>query len=165
LNENKRQSRILVVDDDVGIRKTLETILETEGYIVDTAKDGSEAIEKSDQKLFDLALVDMRLPDMMGTDLLGRLKERTPKMQKIILTGYPSMQNAISSVNQGADGYILKPVDPQVILDTVKKHLQKREEEARFSEKKMVEYIETRSKEIFEQDSEANKRPMQETVG
>jgi DNA-binding NtrC family response regulator len=165
LNENKRQSRILVVDDDVGIRKTLETILETEGYIVDTAKDGSEAIEKSDQKLFDLALVDMRLPDMMGTDLLGRLKERTPKMQKIILTGYPSMQNAISSVNQGADGYILKPVDPQVILDTVKKHLQKREEEARFSEKKMVEYIETRSKEIFEQDSEANKRLTQETVG
>ena len=68
-------------------------------------------------------------------------------MQKIILTGYPSTQNAINSVNQGADGYILKPVDARVILDTVQKHLKRREEEARYSERKVVEYIETRAKE------------------
>ena len=153
MSETKRQNSILVVDDDVGIRTTLQTILECEGYVVETASNGSEAIEKSEKDLFDLALVDMRLPDMMGTDLLGQLKERTPKTQKIILTGYPSMQNAINSVNKGADGYILKPVDPEVILDTVKKHIQMRDDESKFSEKKMVEYIETRATEMYNKQS------------
>lgn len=148
MSENKRQNSILIVDDDEGIRKTLSAILESEGYLVETAKDGSDAIEKSNEKAFDLAVVDMRLPDMMGTDLLGRMKETTPKMQKIILTGYPSMQNAIKSVNEGADGYILKPVDAGVILDTVQKHLRKHDEESKYSEMKVVEYIQTRAKEL-----------------
>lgn len=149
-NSNKKKKHsILVVDDDIGIRRTMQTILEGEGYVVDTARDGSEAIEKSDNAVFDLAVVDMRLPDMMGTELLGRLRDQTPKMQKIILTGYPSMQNAINSVNQGADGYILKPVDPGVILETVKKHLERRDQEEMFSEKKMVEYIETRANDVL----------------
>lgn len=148
LNENKRQKSILIVDDDDGIRKTLVTILENEGFGVDTTKEGAEAIEKSEKKLFDLALVDMRLPDMMGTEVLRRLRATTPKMQKIILTGYPSTQNAINSVNEGADGYILKPIDARIILETVRKHLQRREEETSYSEKKVVEYIETRAKEL-----------------
>jgi DNA-binding NtrC family response regulator len=155
MSEKKKQKAILVVDDDEGIRKTLETILESEGYSVDTAKDGSQAIEKSNSKLFDLVLVDMRLPDMMGTDLLGKLKETTPKIQKIILTGYPSVQNAIKAVNEGADGYILKPVDAGIILETVQKHLLKRDAEAQYSEKKVVEYIQTRAKEISKSSVDA----------
>jgi len=143
-----RKNSILVVDDDRSIRTTLAAILEQDGYDVDMAENGAEAIKKSNDKFFDLALVDMRLPDMMGTELLGRMKERTPKTAKIMVTGYPSMQNAIAAVNEGADGYILKPVDAEILLEAIKKHLKKREEDARYSEQKVIDFIETRTKEL-----------------
>ena len=73
----KRWPQLLVVDDDRSIRTTLAAILEQDGYDVDTAESGAQAIHKSNSKVFDLALVDMRLPDMMGTELLNRMKERT----------------------------------------------------------------------------------------
>ena len=138
----------MVADDDLNIRETIRAILEQEGYRVATAKDGAEAIRKSNEELFDLALVDMRLPDMMGTELLGQIKPRTPKTRKVILTGYPSMNNAIDSVNEGADAYILKPANARVVLDTVASQLKKRDEEATYSDLKVKEFIETRAKEI-----------------
>ena len=58
------------------------------------------------------------------------------------------MQNAISAVNEGADGYILKPVDADILLDSIRKHLQKREEAIKYSEQKVAEFIETRAKEL-----------------
>jgi len=118
-------ARILVVDDDESIRKPLAAILEEEGYIVDTAENGKEAIEKSDTKFYNLALIDIRLPDMEGTKLLTLIKETTPKMVKIIVTGYPALQNAIEAANKGADGYILKPVTIDSLLKTIKEHLKK----------------------------------------
>ena len=145
---NNRKNSILVVDDDRSIRTTLVAILKQDGYDVDTAENGAQAIEKSNDKFFDLALVDVRLPDMMGTDLVNRMKERTPKMVKIIVTGYPSMQNAISAVNEGVDGYMIKPVGAEVLLDTIKKHLQQRKEEAEYGEQKMTDFIATRAKEL-----------------
>lgn len=148
---SKGQSTILVVDDDQNILETLKAILLQEGYQVDTAEEGTDAVRKSNEKLFDLAIVDMRLPDMMGTDLLGKLKPRTPKTRKIILTGYPSMNNAIDSVNEGADAYILKPVEASVLLESVAKQLKKREDEEKYSDKKVTEFIETRAKEIDRQ--------------
>ena len=141
-------SSILIVDDDESIRKTLAAILEQEGYDVDVAEDGAVAIKKSNEKVFEIALVDMRLPDMMGVELLSKLKERTPKTAKVMVTGYPSMQNAIAAVNEGADGYIVKPVDAGVLLETIRKHLKKREEAARYSELKVVDFIETRKREL-----------------
>jgi DNA-binding NtrC family response regulator len=154
---SKRQNAILIVDDDKSIRTSLSAILEQEGYSVDMAETGAEAIAKSNGKFFDLALVDMRLPDMMGTDLLPKLKERTPKTSKIMVTGYPSMQNAINSVNEGADGYILKPVNAETLLDAIKTQLQKREEAARYSEKKVAEYLETRAGELTRSRTENTK--------
>ncbi|HXW37556.1 MAG TPA: response regulator [Nitrososphaerales archaeon] len=148
MSSNNGNTALLVVDDDATIRETLRAVLEREGYCVETAKDGSEAIEKSNVKLFELALVDMRLPDMMGTDVLGRLRQTTPKMRKIILTGYPSMNNAIDSVNEGADCYILKPVDTEVVIASIKEQLQRRAEEAEYSVKKVTEYIVTRGMEL-----------------
>lgn len=147
---SKPQNRILIVDDDDTIRDSLAAILKQEGYEVDTAEDGAQAIRKATNRAFDLALVDVRLPDMMGTELLNALPETVPKMAKIIVTGYPSMQNAIKSVNEGADGYLLKPVDAEVLLESIKKHLQKRAEETKYSEKKVAEYLDTRAKELSE---------------
>jgi len=140
--------RILVVDDDESIRKTIAAILDEEGYIVDTAENGKEAIEKSNANFYNLALIDIRLPDMEGTRLIAEMKETTPKMIKIIVTGYPSLQNAITAVNRGADGYLLKPVNIDGLLETIKRHLEKQREARRYSEEKVAEFIRTRVKEL-----------------
>ena len=142
------RARILVVDDDEGIRKLLTKILEEEGYVVDAVKNGREAIEKSKIFFYNLALVDFRLPDMDGTDLLTGMSETTPKMVKIILTGYPSLQNAIDAVNKGADGYLVKPVDVDILHDTMRKHLKRQEEARVYTEEKIAEFIETKAKEL-----------------
>jgi len=140
-------ARILVVDDDESIRKSLIPALEGAGYVVDTAENGTDAIKKAEANLYNLALIDIRLPDMEGTQLLSALKETRPKMVKIIVTGYPSLQNAVEAVNKGADGYIIKPTKMDELLKMVKEHLKKQQEAREYDEGKLKEFIETRLKE------------------
>jgi DNA-binding NtrC family response regulator len=151
-------ARILIVDDDENIRKVLKTILEDEGYTVDEAENAKKAIEKSRRNVYNLALIDIRLPDMEGIELLTRMKDTVPKMRKIIITGYPTLQNAIEAVNRGADAYILKPFDMEKVLATIKEQLRKYEEEKRYSQEKVAEFIETRVKEL-EAEKALQKRP------
>jgi len=151
--------RILVIDDDESIRKVLATILEEDGYAVDTAKNGREAIKKSKVKFYNLALIDIRLTDMEGTKLLTKVKDTMPKMRKIIITGYPSLQNAIEAVNRGADAYVLKPFDIDKVLETIKDQLKKQEEEKRYTQKKVGEFIQTRVKELEEEKTITHKKP------
>jgi two-component system response regulator AtoC len=133
------------------VRKTFAAILEENGYTVDTAENGKEAIKKSNKSFYNVALIDIRLPDMEGTKLLTAMKETTPKMVKIIITGYPALQNAIETVNKGADAYVLKPPNMKELLNTIKKHLQKQQEARKFSEEKVSEFIQTRIKELEEE--------------
>jgi DNA-binding NtrC family response regulator len=121
-------ARILVIDDDKTIRLTMAAILRAEGFTVDTAETGREAIEKSYANNYNVALIDIKLPDIMGTELLDKLKPTDPPMIKIIVTGFPAVQNAIEAVNKGANAYILKPADPQKLLQTVKSWLQKQKD-------------------------------------
>ena len=93
-------ARILIIDDDENIRKVLKTILEDEGYTVDTVDTAKKGIEQSEKAFYNLALIDVRLPDMEGIELLSKLRSSKPKMRKIIVTGYPTLQNAISAVNK-----------------------------------------------------------------
>lgn len=141
-------SRILVIDDEESIRKVLATVLKEEGYVVNTAENGKEAIRKSNAKFYNLALIDIRLPDMDGTKLLTALKETTPKMVKIIVTGYPTLQNAVEAVNRGADAYVLKPFKMENVLKTIKEQLKKQQEAKKYSQEKVAEFIETRAKEL-----------------
>ena len=141
-------ARILIVDDEESIRKVLATILGEEGYVAETAKNGKEAIEKSEAEFYNLALIDIRLPDMEGTELLSAIKETTPKMVKIIMTGYPSLQNAVKAVNKGADAYILKPFKVEDVLKTIKEELKKQRAARKYSEEKVAEFIVTRAKEL-----------------
>ena len=143
--------RILVVDDDVGIRTVLKAILEDQGYLVDVAENGKEAIEKSNRHFYHMALIDVRLPDMEGTELLSAMRETTPKMLKIIITGYPTLHNAIEAVNKNADGYIIKPLNMPKLLKTLHEHLKKYEEAKKYSVEKVAEFIETRAKELGHQ--------------
>jgi DNA-binding NtrC family response regulator len=142
------RARILVIDDDETVRKALSTVLVEKGYEVDVAETGEDAIRKSRDNFYNLALVDLRLSDMNGVKLLTEMRETVPKMVKIILTSYPSIENAIEAVNRGADGYMVKPYDFEDLLRRVKESLQKQEEARRYSEEKVKEYIETRAKEL-----------------
>jgi DNA-binding NtrC family response regulator len=146
-------ARILVVDDDKSIRKTLEAILKGEGYSVDSAEYGQQAIKKTHGGYYNLALIDIRLPDMEGTELLTKMKDTTPKMRKIIITGYPSLQNTVEALNKGANAYIVKSFDVKEVLKTIREQLDKQEAEKTFSQDKVVDFIETRAKELEPQKS------------
>ena len=143
-----KRSKILIVDDDENIRNTMKAILEDEGYLVDTAASGGEAIQKTQKTTYNIALLDIRLPDMEGVELLKLIKEGVPRTRKIMVTGYPSMQNAIAALNKNADAYLIKPVDIENLLATVKNQLQLQEDEKEFSEQKVTEFIESRVKEL-----------------
>jgi DNA-binding NtrC family response regulator len=143
-----RNSRILIVDDDENIRKVLTTILEDEGYDVETADTAKAAIEKTERKTYNIALIDIRLPDMEGIELLTKMRTTTPRLRKIIVTGYPTMQNAVEAVNKGADAYVLKPFNVEKVLSIIKEQLQKQNEEKMYSQEKVAEFIETRVRQI-----------------
>lgn len=149
-------ARILVVDDDEGIRKTLSAILQDEGYEVDTAESGKEAILKSNAGFYNLALIDVRLLDMQGTELLTRIKDTVPRMRKIIITGYPTVHNAMEAVNRNADAYLIKPFDMGKLLFVIKDQLRRQKEEMDFSQDRITDFIETRVREL-EAESVKNK--------
>lgn len=122
-------AKILIVDDEDGIRETLQEMLIQEGYKTETAQTGKEALEACQKETFDVAIIDVKLPDMDGTSLLDTLKKFDPNLVRIIITGYPSFENAVQSINSGADGYIVKPFKPQKLLEQIKERLQRRQKD------------------------------------
>jgi len=126
----------------------MKAILEDEGYKVDIAATGREAIKKTEETAYNVALLDIRLPDMEGVELLKLMKDAVPRTRKIMVTGYPSMQNAITALNKNADAYMIKPVDIEKLLNTVKEQIKLQEDEKEFTELKVAEFIEPRVKEM-----------------
>jgi two-component system response regulator AtoC len=124
---------ILVVDDDKSILRTFTRILEKSGYEIDTAETGKEAMEKTENRHYDLALVDIRLPDMDGTDLLAKLKKPLQSTVKIMITGFPSLETGVKALDEGADAYLVKPVKPQELLVLLEEKLRNREESTEVS--------------------------------
>jgi len=145
-------ARILVVDDDESVREVLTSILSEEGYVVEAVDTGEKAIKAVQEKPYNLALIDIRLPDTEGTKLLTKLGNIMPKMVKIIITGYPTLQNAIEAVNRGADGYVVKPINIEETLKTIKEHLERQREETKYSEQKVAVFLETRVKKLETQE-------------
>ena len=141
-------SRILVVDDDENIRIVFKMNLEDRGYEVDSAANGQEALDKASRRFYNIALIDIKLPDMEGTALLDTFNEKLPKMKKIIVTGFPTLENAMKAVNEGADGYVLKPVKMEELIETIEEHLRKQREEEKYNERKVEEFIEARAREL-----------------
>ena len=135
---------ILIVDDDEKIREMLSDILTHKGYAVKSVGTGKEAITESNKQLFNLALIDILLPDMEGTELLTKLRKSEPEMIKIIITGNATLDNSISAANKGVDGFIVKPFDPKKLLKLIESKLEEQREKMQFNEKKVAEYIELR---------------------
>jgi CheY-like chemotaxis protein/predicted transcriptional regulator len=123
-NVKKTRPSVLLIDDDETIRKSLSRTLTKEGFDVDTASDGKQALDKSQLKHYGLALVDIRLPDMEGTKLLKMLREKTPEIKEIIITGYPSLENAIKAIDEGADAYVIKPFKPADLLAKIRQRME-----------------------------------------
>lgn len=141
-------ARILVIDDDENIRKVLVAILTDEGYVVDSVGTGKEALEKARKQFYNVALIDVRLPDIEGIELLTKFRPTSSKMRKIIITGYPTLQNAIQAVNGGADAYVMKPFDVDKVLKVIQEQLRKQENEKKFNQDMVADFIETKIREL-----------------
>lgn len=147
----KRKASILVVDDDENICKMLSLILESRGYKVDVAYSGEKAIEKSKAKAYNIALLDIVLPDIQGTRLLKELRETTPKMIKIMVTGYPKLDNVIEALNYDADAYLTKPVNPENLIKVIEEKLEKQRREEIMTMEKIEAFVKTRTQRLLEE--------------
>ncbi len=121
-----RAGSILIVDDDPNICKSLAAILGKKGYRTETARSGAQALTKAKQQPFTVALLDIRLSDMQGVELIGRLKEQHTDMAVIMVTAHGSVETAIRAINEGASGYVLKPFGIDEVLTSVEQALEKR---------------------------------------
>jgi DNA-binding response OmpR family regulator len=120
--------RTLVVDDEQGIRFFLEKTLEKDGHIVSTAADGEEALEKLRDTRFDLLMLDLKLGGRVdGLRVLEAVRWRWPATIVIVLTAHGSLESAQAAIEEGVDGYLLKPVEPREIREAVRKALDRRE--------------------------------------
>jgi two-component system nitrogen regulation response regulator NtrX len=146
----KGKKKILIVDDDEGICKTLGLILEDEGFIIDVANSGKEALKKSETSNYNVVLLDIRLPDIEGTKLLKAFRQSTPKMIKIMMTGFPQIGNAIEALNLGADAYFMKPVHPDDVIKTIREKLEVQTKEEALTEEKLTAFLEARTKELLD---------------
>ena len=120
------KNRVLVVDDEPGMRDFLEIMLRKDGYEVDTASDGAEAIDRIEQKMFDLAVVDIQMPVMNVIDVLQKINEKSPETTVIMITAYASHETAIDAMKLGAYDYITKPFKIDEIKLVIKKSLEKK---------------------------------------
>ncbi len=117
------KNRILVVDDEDALRTVLSSELEGEGYHVRSAADGQEAINVLGSQEFDLILLDIKMPNVDGFEVLKFVKERIPKTKVVMLTGFADLKNAIESKKLGAEDFVSKPYDLVDLLTTVERVL------------------------------------------
>jgi len=125
---NTSKKSILVIDDDKSVLRAFTLILKKDDYDVDTAENGKEALEKAETGGYDAALIDVRLPDMDGTDLLPKLQKILPEAAKIVITGFPSLETGIKSLDVGADAYLVKPVKPEDLLVLIREKIKSKKE-------------------------------------
>lgn len=137
----KLKASILVVDDEKIIHESCGRILRGEGYKVETASSGQEALQKLGEERFDLVLTDIRMPGMDGVETLEKMKKEVPDITVVMFTGYSSVETARDSMKLGAFDYLPKPFTPEELLAVVKKAIEKevssrkkREIEERFKE-------------------------------
>jgi DNA-binding NtrC family response regulator len=117
------KGRLLIVDDEPVVRDSLSKWFAEEGYEVGTAESASEALRRLSEGRWDLALVDIKMPGTDGIELQRRLKEISPQLVVVIMTGYASVETAVAALKNGAYDYVTKPFDPDDIAHTVRNAL------------------------------------------
>jgi len=117
--------KILVVDDEKNVRVLFERILAKEGYEVECAASGSEAIDKLASNSFDLVVTDLKMDGIDGLDLIRKGKRTNQALPFILISGYGTAQTAVSAAQEGADVYLMKPIDMKDLKLAVKRALRK----------------------------------------
>ena len=113
------KKRILIVDDDEAVRTVLKDLLEDEGYICETAADGEDGLTKIKTQDFALVLLDIKLPDMNGTDVLRSIRKIKPELTAIMITGFPSRKTVEQSIGLEAFNYVTKPIDFKKLMSVI----------------------------------------------
>jgi len=120
-------AKILVVDDEMGIREGCKRALVTEGYAIDLAEDGTVGLQKVLTNAYDLILVDLMMPGIGGLDLIRKVHDIDPEIIVVVITGYATIETAVESTKRGAYDYLPKPFAPETLAVLVKRGLEKRE--------------------------------------
>jgi DNA-binding response OmpR family regulator len=123
-------AKILIVDDDAGVRESLEELLRLEDYQADSTGSGEDALEALSQG-FDLVLLDIKMPGIDGVEVMHEIRKYHPNTRIIIITGYGSLESAIDAIRSGAQDYMLKPYTADDILLSISKALSEKESRAR----------------------------------
>jgi DNA-binding NtrC family response regulator len=124
---DRKDIRILVVDDEAMMADSLKQNLAEEGYTVDTALSGADAIELFDRGAHHVAVCDVQLPDMDGLEVLRHIKDAQPATEVIVMTGYGTVQRAIEATKAGAFWFLEKPFEFEVLLPLIERAVQHRE--------------------------------------
>jgi DNA-binding response OmpR family regulator len=117
--------RVLVVDDERTVCSSCEKILSQEGYKVDVALSGEEALGKVKGDGFDLVITDWKMPKIDGLEMARRIKKEKPTTQVIVITGYPSVDSSIEAIRSGIADYVPKPFTPEELTDAALRVLRK----------------------------------------
>jgi DNA-binding NtrC family response regulator len=121
---------VLIIDDEAAIRESLQTLLEMEGYEVDTASDGGEGLARLADRPYDLVLLDFAMPERNGIEILQDIRERDSELAVIMITAYGTVENAVNAMQSGATNFIQKPWDNEKLLADVRTAVGQRRAEA-----------------------------------
>src|SRR5579859_3051752 len=112
--------RILIIDDEAGIRESLDTMLTLEGFAVTLAQDGPSGMDQLARSEYDLLLLDLALPGESGMDLLPRIVEMYPRLPVIMITAFGTMGNVVDAIRAGAENFVQKPWDNEKLLADIR---------------------------------------------
>ncbi len=112
--------KILVIDDEAIVRTSCERTLDPEGFDTKVSAGGREGIELLEKESFDLVLLDLKMPDMDGIEVLGKIKAAWPETKVVIITGYSTVETAVKTLKLEAHNYIEKPSTPVTLVNAVK---------------------------------------------
>jgi signal transduction histidine kinase len=119
-------AKILIADDEAGVRLTTHAILQQEGYDVESASSGQEAVEAIRQRHYDLVLTDLKMPGVDGLGVLAEVRKRSPLTVTVMMTGYGSVASALEAVQLGAYEYLLKPIEVEELKQAVRRSLERK---------------------------------------
>src|SRR3954449_4812805 len=114
------QGCILIIDDEAEIRESLQTLLEMEGYEVETAVTGEDGLAQIGERPFDLVLLDLALPGRDGMDILSEIRSHDSRLPVIMITAYGTVENAVRAMQSGATNFVQKPWDNEKLLADVR---------------------------------------------
>ncbi|NIP18269.1 MAG: response regulator, partial [Xanthomonadales bacterium] len=122
--------QVLVIDDDAVVGRSFDRVLSRQGYKVSTALSGEEALDKIDEHDYDVVFTDIKMPGMDGLEVAERIMDRCPWTPVVVITGYGTEENEARAKVLGTDGFVRKPLTPEIIENITLKALHDREQKA-----------------------------------